>query len=71
VLLDRLLTDLATVPSAEQLLLGASVYRAPVDLVRLLFQVGTPDPAAAHTPDRAAAEGARTDSVACAPISRI
>ncbi|MGH8910072.1 MAG: CHAT domain-containing protein, partial [Egibacteraceae bacterium] len=55
VLLDRLLASLAEHPGAQRLLLGVSVYRAPVDLAGLLFQVGEQDPSAAYTPDRSAA----------------
>jgi tetratricopeptide (TPR) repeat protein len=50
VLLDRLLDRLQGVPLANQLLLGASVYREPVDEVGLAWQVAEvredpPDPA--------------------------
>jgi tetratricopeptide (TPR) repeat protein len=38
--------------SAERLLIGASVYREPVDRHALLFQVGVRDWAAARAPDR-------------------
>jgi len=51
VLLDDLLTSLRTTPGAEALLIGASVYREPVDLNALLFAVGEPDEAAASVPD--------------------
>jgi tetratricopeptide (TPR) repeat protein len=49
VLLDGLLDRLAEVPLASQLLLGASVYREPVDVVGLAWQVSEvqnvpPDP---------------------------
>jgi tetratricopeptide (TPR) repeat protein len=40
VLLDRLLEKLEGVPLAKELLLGASVYRIPVDAVGLAWQVG-------------------------------
>jgi len=43
VLLDELLGMLRTTPYAEQLLLGASVYREPVDTNALLFQIGDPE----------------------------
>jgi tetratricopeptide (TPR) repeat protein len=39
VLLDRLLEKLESVPLAKELLLGASVYRIPVDLIGLAWQV--------------------------------
>ena len=50
VLLDQLLDGLATIPGTEELLLGISVYRAPVDQAGLLFQAGIPDPDAAAQP---------------------
>lgn len=55
---DVLLTDLLAGLSADarRLLLGVSVYREPVDLHALLFQVGEPDEDAGWLPDRAAAE---------------
>jgi hypothetical protein len=40
VLLDRLLERLETVPLAKELLVGVAVYRVPVDLVGLAWQVG-------------------------------
>ena len=55
VLLDDLLASLRATPGAEALLIGASVYREPVAVNALLFQVGEPDEAAATTPDAAAA----------------
>jgi tetratricopeptide (TPR) repeat protein len=55
VLLSDHLVRLAEVPGAQRLLLGAAVYREPVDANALLFQVGEPDDSAGHTPDRAAA----------------
>ena len=55
ILLDDLLDRLRHTPGAEDLLLGASVYRDFVDTNALLFQVGQRDEAAAHVPDRAAA----------------
>ncbi len=55
VLLDQLLASLDTVPGAEDLLLGLSVYRTPADQPALLFQAGIQDPAAATQPDYAAA----------------
>ena len=54
-LLDQLLAGLATVPGAEELLLGVSVYRSPVDQAGMLFQVGTSDPTAEIIPDYTAA----------------
>jgi tetratricopeptide (TPR) repeat protein len=56
VLLDDLLASLRATPEAEALLIGASVYREPVDVNALLFQVGEPDEDAAHVPDVAGAE---------------
>jgi tetratricopeptide (TPR) repeat protein len=55
VLLPDLLTRLRETPGAEDLLIGASVYRDPADTNALLFQAGQPDETAAHVPDRAAA----------------
>ena len=55
VLLDQLLAGLAATSGAEELLLGMSVYRSPVDRSGLLFQIGTPDPSAETRPDYAAA----------------
>jgi hypothetical protein len=55
VLLPQLLAGLEQIPGAAELLLGVSVYRASVDLPGVLFQIGKPDPAAAHTPDRTSA----------------
>jgi tetratricopeptide (TPR) repeat protein len=40
VLLDRLLERLETVPLAKDLLVGAAVYRVPVGLLGLVWQVG-------------------------------
>ena len=42
VLLDDLLAQVATQPLAKRLLLGASVYRVPVDETGLAWTVGTP-----------------------------
>jgi hypothetical protein len=53
VLLDELLTRLTD--DARQLLLGASVYREPVDINAVLFQIGTEDETAAYRPDRQSA----------------
>jgi hypothetical protein len=43
-------------PSAERLLIGASVYREPADRNALLFQVGLHDWTAAGVPGRPGAE---------------
>ena len=40
VLLDRLLERSAGVPAAKELLVGAAVYRVPVDRIGLVWQVG-------------------------------
>jgi tetratricopeptide (TPR) repeat protein len=56
VLLDDLLASLESVPGARELLVGTSVYREPVDVNALLFQVGEPDDDAASIPDRSGAE---------------
>ena len=56
VLLDDLLASLASVAGARELLVGASVYREPVDVLALLFQVGEPDDDDASVPDRSGAE---------------
>ncbi|MBY8870506.1 CHAT domain-containing protein [Micromonospora sp. PLK6-60] len=42
VLLDDLLAGLSHIPGAHRLLLGASVYRVPVDKNALLYQIGEP-----------------------------
>ena len=42
VLLDQLLAQLADEPLARQLLIGASVYRVPVDELGLVWPVGEP-----------------------------
>jgi hypothetical protein len=51
ILLDELLSTLRSTPQAERLLLGASVYREPVDTNALLFQIGDPNEAAGHIPN--------------------
>ncbi len=51
VLLDALLHTLEEYPGARELLLGASVYREPIGLAALLFQIGDVDEDAAHVPD--------------------
>ena len=56
VLLDQLRAEIAAVPGAEAALLGASVYREPVDLDALLFHIGQVDHEAEWVPDRRAAE---------------
>ncbi len=56
VLLDELIARLAELPGATELLLAVSVYRKPVDISALAFQVGEPDSAAAEVPARRAAE---------------
>jgi tetratricopeptide (TPR) repeat protein len=55
VLLDELLTRLADIPGAQDLLFGASVYREPVDTNAVLFHIGETDEDAAYVPDRMAA----------------
>jgi len=50
VLLDQLLERLSDLPLARRLLLGAAVYREPVDETGLIWQVATPTP---HPPDPA------------------
>jgi tetratricopeptide (TPR) repeat protein len=55
VLLTDLLALLAQVPGAEQLLLGVALYREPVDINAVLFQVGIPDPEASNAPVQQAA----------------
>jgi len=52
VLLDDLLGSLRATPGAEELLVGLSVYREPVDVNALLFAVGEPDDTLAYVPDR-------------------
>jgi len=71
VLLDQLLAGLATTPGAEDLLLGLSVYRSPVDQPGLLFQTGTPDPDAETRPDYAAAHEQITTILAAAGMPAI
>jgi tetratricopeptide (TPR) repeat protein len=55
VLLDELLAALEDTPGATELLIGASVYREPIDTNAVLFQVGKSDDSVATTPDRGAA----------------
>ena len=69
VLLEDLLARLAQVPGATGLLLGVSVYREPADTSAVLFVAGLPDPAARHTPDRAAASEQITAILAAAGIT--
>jgi tetratricopeptide (TPR) repeat protein len=69
ILLDQLLGQLRDTPGAEDLLLGLSVYRSPVDHAGLLFQAGTPDPAAEQLPDRTAANERISAILAAAGIS--
>jgi tetratricopeptide (TPR) repeat protein len=69
VLLDGLLERLSELPGAEDLLLGASVYREPVDGNALLFQVGQPDDAAARIREREAAEEHIVETLTSAGIS--
>jgi tetratricopeptide (TPR) repeat protein len=52
VLLDRLYDELGSVPRAQELLVGVSVYREPVDTNAVLFQVGEVDEGMASIPDR-------------------
>ncbi|MEV6441160.1 tetratricopeptide repeat protein [Amycolatopsis sp. NPDC051716] len=52
VLLDALVHTIEEHPGARELLLGASVYREPVELAALLFQIGDVNEDAAHVPDR-------------------
>ncbi|HZN18199.1 MAG TPA: tetratricopeptide repeat protein [Micromonosporaceae bacterium] len=52
ILLGEHLTRLATVDGAVRLLVGASVYREPVDEAALLFQIGTPDDTASNAEER-------------------
>jgi tetratricopeptide (TPR) repeat protein len=68
VLLGDLLADLAHTPGARRFLLGASVYRRPVDVNGLLYQVGLVDETAASTPDRDAAARAVTSLLAGAGL---
>ena len=68
VLLDQLLAGLAATPGAEDLLLGLSVHRSPVDQAGLLFQAGIPDYAAETSPDYAAASEQVADILAAAGI---
>jgi tetratricopeptide (TPR) repeat protein len=69
VLLDDLLSRLARIPGAADLLLGVSVYREPVDTNAVLFQAGQPDPAAENVPDQAAAYQRITEILAAAGIA--
>ena len=68
VLLDDLLARLDQVPGAAALLIGVSVYREPVDVNAVLFQVGQPDPDAEHIPDRKAANQQITEILGAAGI---
>ena len=69
VLLDDLLTRLAGVPGAADLLLGVSVYREPIDRNAVLFQAGQPDPDVENIPDRQAAYQQITSILAAAGIT--
>jgi hypothetical protein len=69
VLLDDLLARLAPIPGAQDLLLGVSVYREPVDLNAVRFQTGEPDPEAEELPDRETAYQRATEILAAAGIS--
>ena len=55
VLLDQLLAGLAATLGAEDLLLGLSVYRSPVDQAGLCSRVGVSEPSAETRPGYAAA----------------
>ena len=54
ILLGDLLASLSAIPGARELLIGASVYRKPIDINALLFQVGDPDDTLASVPRNAA-----------------
>ena len=69
VLLDDLLTRLAKIPGAADLLLGMSVYRETVDWNAVLFQAGQPDSYAEHIPDRAGASQRITGILSAAGIT--
>jgi tetratricopeptide (TPR) repeat protein len=69
VLLDDLLTRLAQVSGAADLLLGVSVYRESVDTNAVLFQAGQPDPDAENIPDPQAAYQRMTEILAAAGIT--
>jgi tetratricopeptide (TPR) repeat protein len=69
VLLEDLLTRLARVPGAVDLLAGVSVYREPVDAEAVLFQAGQPDPTAENIPDMEAAYQQITEIMADAGIT--
>jgi tetratricopeptide (TPR) repeat protein len=56
VLLSELLDSLDAHPGARELLLGASVYREPIGMAALLFQIGDVDDSAEYMPDRRGAE---------------
>ena len=60
--------SLESVPGARELLVGASVYREPVDVNALLFQVGETDEEAASLPDRDGAEQQIREILAAAAI---
>jgi hypothetical protein len=60
-LLDDLLTRLREIPGAEDLLLGASVYREPVGIAALLFQAGEADEVAVYDPDYQTAQDCITE----------
>ncbi|HZN18259.1 MAG TPA: CHAT domain-containing protein [Micromonosporaceae bacterium] len=64
ILLDDLLAVLACTSGAYRLLLGASVYRRPVDHNALAYQVGRHDPTAANTTALEAARRAIQDILA-------
>jgi tetratricopeptide (TPR) repeat protein len=69
VLLNDLLTQLAQVPGAADLLLGVSVYRELTDVNAVLFVAGQPDPDAEDIPDRGAASRQIESILAAAGIT--
>lgn len=68
VLLPRLLESIQDVPDARRLLLGLAVYREPVDTAAALFQIGEPDPTAAHTPNYRALDTGITEILTAAGV---
>lgn len=66
VLLEELLARLAHISGASDLLLGVSVFREPVDMNAVLFQVGQPDPDAEDTSTTASAAARQAEEVLAA-----
>jgi len=69
VLVDALVVDIDRHPGARAFLIGAAVYRRPVDRKALVVQSGDADETAASTPDYASADAAITAILTAAGIA--